>query len=293
MIPEEVLKKVRQIEVTTRDLVNSLFSGEYHTAFKGQGMQFQEVREYQPGDEVRTIDWNVTARMRAPFVKVFTEEREQILMLVVDASGSGNFGTRARMKGELAVELAAILAFSAIKNNDRVGLIIFTDRIEKFVPPEKGRSHVLRVIRELLYFKPQGRGTSISTALEFLNRVTRRKAIVLLVSDFLDTGFDRALKVARRKHDLIALSIVDPREQELPDVGRIALEDAESGEILMVNTSDATFRKAFKSDAQHRGTLLKKKLSSLKVDHIELSTDRPYTVPLMRFFKQRAKVLGR
>lgn len=293
MIPEEVLKKVRQIEVLTRDLVNTIFSGEYHTAFKGQGMEFQEVREYQPGDEVRSIDWNVTARMRAPFVKVFTEEREQILMLVVDASGSGNFGTRSRMKGELAVELAAILAFSAIKNNDRVGLIIFTDRIEKFVPPEKGRSHVLRVIRELLYFKPQGRGTSISTALEFLNKVTRRKAIVLLVSDFLDTGFDRALKVARRKHDLIALSIVDPREQDLPDVGRIELEDAETGEVLMVNTSDVTFRKAFRSDAQHRGALLKKKLSSLKVDHIELSTDRPYTVPLMKFFKQRARMVGR
>jgi uncharacterized protein (DUF58 family) len=292
MIPQEILRKVRQIEVTTRNLVNTVFSGEYHSVFKGKGMEFSEVREYYPGDDIRQIDWNVTARMRAPFVKVFTEEREQVLMLVVDASGSGAFGSGDRMKGEVAVEIAALLAFSAIKNNDRVGLLIFTDRVEKFVPPKKGRGHVLRVLRELLYFKPQSRGTNLTLALEYLLRVTRRRSVVLLVSDFMDTNFEKPLRIANRKHDIIALTIHDIRERAIPPVGIIHLEDAETSELIEIDTRSPRFQAEYDRITRARQRNLSRLLDTLEVDHVDIDTSRSYVKPLVAFFRRRAKMIG-
>ncbi len=289
MIPKEILKKVKRLEITTRGLVNDVFSGEYHSVFKGRGMEFSEVREYQIGDDVRTIDWNVTARMGHPFVKVFEEERELTVMLIVDVSSSGNFGTYERMKGEIAIEICALLAFSAIKNNDKVGLIIFTDEIEKFIPPKKGKSHVLRVLRELLYHKPRGTKTNIGKALEYLNRVTKRRSVVFLVSDFLNTGYEKALQIANRRHDIVAITVTDPREVEFPDVGFIELEDAETGETILVDTSYNDVRNLYSKqsseDVQNRLKLFK----SMSVDHIDIRTDQPYIEPLIRFFRMRAK----
>ncbi len=289
MIPREILKQVRRVEIATRGLVNEIFSGEYHSVFKGRGMNFAEVREYQYGDDIRAIDWNVTARTGAPFVKVFDEERELTVMLVVDVSASGEFGSRTRMKGELAVEICAVLAFSAITNNDKVGLIIFSDRIEKFVPPRKGRRHVLRVLRELLYFKPQGRGTDVAGALEYLARVVRRRAVVFVVSDFLATGYRKALAVAGRRHDTIVIRMSDPREQQLPAVGFVELEDAETGEQVTVNLSDPVFRAAFEQDVAETRTAREREFRKTGVDVIEITTDRPYTDRLMRFFRERAR----
>ncbi|TDI24929.1 MAG: DUF58 domain-containing protein [Acidobacteria bacterium] len=291
MIPREILTQVRRVEITTRGLVNDVFSGEYHSVFKGRGMNFAEVRAYQYGDDIRSIDWNVTARTGTPFVKVFDEERELTLMLVVDVSASGEFGSRSRMKGEVAVEICAVLAFSAITNNDKVGLIIFSDRIEKFVPPRKGRRHVLRVLRELLYFQPAGRGTDIAGALEYLVRVVRRRAVVFVVSDFFATGYQKALAVAGRRHDTIVIRMGDPRERELPAVGYIELEDAETGEQLTVNVSDPAFRDAFNREVTDTRTALEREFRKTGVDVIEISTDRPYADRLMRFFRQRAKRL--
>ena len=289
MIPREILKQVRRVEIATRGLVNEVFSGEYHSVFKGRGMNFAEVRAYQYGDDIRSIDWNVTARAGTPFVKVFDEERELTVMLVVDVSASGEFGSQSRMKGEVAVEICAVLAFSAITNNDKVGLIIFSDRIEKFVPPRKGRRHVLRVLRELLYFRPEGRGTDVAGALEYLARVVRRRAVVFVVSDFIATGYQKALAVAGRRHDTIVIRMGDPRERELPDVGYIELEDAETGEQLTVNLSDAAFREAFERDVTETRTALEREFRKTGVDVVEISTDRPYADRLMRFFRQRAK----
>ncbi|MDH3271360.1 MAG: DUF58 domain-containing protein [Gemmatimonadota bacterium] len=289
MIPSEILKQVRRIEIRTRGLVNEVFSGEYHSVFKGRGMSFAEVREYHYGDDIRSIDWNVTARTGTPFVKVFEEERELTVMLVVDVSASGNFGTRERMKGELAVEICALLAFSAIKNNDKVGLVIFSDRIEKFVPPRKGRRHVLRVLRELLYHEPEGRGTDIRGALEYLTHVQRKRAVSFLVSDFQDQGFDRALAVAGRRHDLVAIRLGDEREQELPRLGYLELEDPETGEQVVVNTSDADFRTAFADRVREQRADLDRVLRRSKVDVVDLVTGRPYVRPLMRFFEERAR----
>ena len=289
MIPREILKQVRRVEIATRGLVNEVFSGEYHSVFKGRGMNFAEVRAYQYGDDIRSIDWNVTARAGTPFVKVFDEERELTVMLVVDVSASGEFGSRSRMKGEVAVEICAVLAFSAITNNDKVGLIIFSDRIEKFVPPRKGRRHVLRVLRELLYFRPKGRGTDVAGALEYLARVVRRRAVVFVVSDFIATGYQKALAVAGRRHDTIVIRMGDPRERELPAVGYIELEDAETGEQLTVNVSDAAFREAFERDVTETRTALERAFRKTGVDVVEISTDRPYADRLMRFFRQRAK----
>jgi uncharacterized protein (DUF58 family) len=291
VIPQEILRRVRQIEITTRNLVNTIFSGEYHSVFKGKGMEFSEVREYQYGDDIRQIDWNVTARMRTPFVKVFTEEREQILMLVVDASRSGEFGSGSRMKGEVAVEIAALLAFSAIKNNDRVGLLIFTDQVEKFIPPKKGKTHVLRVLRELLYFRPQGSGTDLKQALDYLNRVTRRRSVVLLVSDFLAGGYDRALRVTNRKHDVIALTIHDPRERSVPAIGLAALEDAETGERILVDTSSDRFQREYERLTRARQKQLTRLLDSLEVDHVDIDTSAGYVKPLVQFFRSRERVL--
>ena len=289
MIPREILKQVRRVEIATRGLVNDVFSGEYHSVFKGRGMNFAEVRAYQYGDDIRSIDWNVTARTGTPFVKVFDEERELTLMLVVDVSASGEFGSRARMKGEVAVEICAVLAFSAITNNDKVGLIIFSDRIEKFVPPRKGRRHVLRVLRELLYFRPEGRGTDVAGALQYLARVVPRRAVVFVVSDFFDTGYQKALAVAGRRHDTIVIRMGDPRERELPAVGYIEMEDAETGEQLTVNVSDSAFREAFDRDVTETRTALEREFRKTGIDVIEISTDRPYADRLMRFFRQRAK----
>ncbi len=289
MIPREILKKVRRIEISTRGLVNEVLSGEYHSVFKGRGMNFAEVREYQYGDDIRSIDWNVTARTGAPFVKVFEEERELTVMLVVDVSASGDFGTRERMKGEVAVEICALLAFSAIKNNDKVGLIIFSDQVEKFVPPRKGKRHVLRVLRELLYHRPEGRGTNIRAALDYLNHVQRKKAVTFLVSDFRDSGFEKALAVAGRRHDLIAVRVGDRRECELPSLGLLELEDPETGERVVVNTSDARFRAAFTERSLASRGELDRTLRRGKVDVIDIETGEPYVRPLMRFFKDRMR----
>jgi uncharacterized protein (DUF58 family) len=289
VIPREILKKVRRIEISTRGLVNEVFSGEYHSVFKGQGMTFAEVREYQFGDDIRSIDWNVTARTGTPFVKVFEEERELTVMLLVDVSASGNFGSRERFKGEVAVELSAVLAFSAIKNNDKIGLILFSEGIEKFVPPRKGRRHVLRVLRELLYHRPEGRGTDIGGALEYLSRVLRRRAVVFLVSDFMGRGFSHPLSVAGKRHDLIAVRMSDPREAEVPAMGRVELEDPETGERLVVNTSDRTFRDAFREDFHKARRETDRLFRRSQVDVIDVGTGQPYVDPLMRFFRQRMR----
>ena len=287
MIPREILKKVRRVEIRTRGLVNEVFSGEYHSVFKGRGMNFSEVREYQYGDDIRSIDWNVTARTGHPFVKVFEEERELTVMLVVDVSASGDFGTRERMKGEVAVEICALLAFSAIKNNDKVGLIIFSDRIEKFVPPRKGRPHVLRVLRGLFYHQPEGRGTDIRGALEYLTHVIKRRAVVFLVSDFKAPPFEKPLSVAGRRHDLIAVRLGDDRETSLPPLGYIEFEDAETGELHTVNTTDPRFRAQFTERAARVQVELERTFRHSRVDVIDIQTGQPYVQPLMRFFKER------
>ena len=289
MIPKEILKKVKRIEIQTRGLVNDVFSGEYHSVFKGRGMDFAEVREYQIGDDVRTIDWNVTARMGHPYVKIFEEERELTVMLVVDVSSSGEFGTVNRMKGEIAAEICALLAFSAIKNNDKVGLIIFSDEVEKFVAAKKGKSHVLRVVREILYHKPKGKQTNISTALEFLSRVTRRRAVVFLISDFISEDYEKALQIANKRHDIVAITVTDPREVELPNVGFIELEDAETGETFLLDTSSADLRNDFSTQTGEKNKEREKLFRSMNVDHIDIMTNSSYIEPLIRFFRMRAK----
>ncbi|NLP10530.1 DUF58 domain-containing protein [bacterium] len=289
MIPKEILKKVKRIEIQTRGVVNDVFSGEYHSVFKGRGMEFSEVRDYQLGDDVRTIDWNVTARMGRPFVKIFEEERELTVILLVDVSSSGEFGTVQQMKGEIAAEICALLAFSAIKNNDKVGLVIFTDEVEKFVAPKKGKSHVLRVVREILYHRPKGRGTDIGKALQFLSHITHRRAVVFLVSDFINTDYEKALQIANRRHDIIAISITDPRERELPDVGFIELEDAETGETYLLDTTDPAVRRDIAVRSKENALAREKLFRSIQVDHIDISTQQSYIEPLIRFFRMRAK----
>ncbi|HNS72808.1 MAG TPA: DUF58 domain-containing protein [bacterium] len=289
MIPKEILKKVKRIEIQTRGLVNDVFSGEYHSVFKGRGMEFSEVREYLPGDDIRTIDWNVTARMGHPFVKIFEEERELTVMLVVDVSSSSAFGTVSQMKSEIAAEICALLAFSAIKNNDKVGLIIFSEGIEKFVAPKKGKSHVLRVIREVLFHQPQGSRTDIGQALEYLSKVSRRRSVVFLISDFLSSGYEKALQIANKRHDIVAISLTDPRELELPDVGFIELEDAETGETWLLDTADEGTRRAFSKRAQQGRGGRQKLFRSMNVDQVEINTRASYVEPLIRFFKMRAK----
>jgi len=269
--------------------VNDVFSGEYHSVFKGRGMEFAEVREYQIGDDVRTIDWNVTARMGHPYVKVFDEERELTVILIVDVSSSGEFGSVERMKGEIAAEICALLAFSAIKNNDKVGLIIFFVYVEKFVPPKKGKSHVLRVIWEILYHEPKGKETNITAALEFLSRIANRRSVVFLVSDFISSGYEKALQIANKRHDLIAITITDPREMDLPDVGFIELEDAETGETFLVDTSNADLRKDFSMRSLENKLNREKLFRAMNVDHIDIMTNKSYIEPLIRFFRMRAK----
>lgn len=289
MISKDLLKKIQQIEIHTRRLVNESFVGEYHSVFKGRGMEFDEVREYQPGDEIRTIDWNVTARMGRPFIKRYVEERELTVMLLVDVSASGNFGSIKQLKNEVAIDICALLAFSAIKNNDKVGMIMFTDKIEKFIPPKKGTRHVLRVIRELLCTKPTGKGTNISVALEYMNKISSRRAISFVVSDFIANDYAHALRIANKKHDVIAITLVDPREQELPKVGFIELKDAESGEILLVDTANLQARKEFSALNARQREERSKLFRSMGVDEIVINTGRHYVEPVVRFFRIREK----
>lgn len=286
---KEIFKKVRRIEITTKKVVNEVMAGEYHSVFKGRGMEFSEVREYCFGDDVRTIDWNVTARTGRPHVKVFAEERELTVILMVDASSSLAFGTRDKTKGELAAELSALLAFSAIENHDRVGLIIFTDRIERSLPPKKGRRHVLRVIREILSFRPETTRTDLALALEYLSRVQRRRAVVFLLSDFIAPDYTRALRIANRRHDLIAFTLSDPREQELPPIGLVELEDAETGEHLLIDTYDAATRERFAEQFGRQAAERRKNFRSMDLDNLHLGTVESYEQPLLRFFRERAR----
>ena len=291
MIPAEIMQQIRRIQIRTNRMVNEILAGQYESVFKGQGMEFKEVREYVPGDDVRSIDWNVTARTGHPQVKVLAEERELTVMLVVDASGSGRFGSVSRFKNELAAELCAVLAFSAIKNNDKVGLIIFTDKVELYVPPSKGSKHVLRVIREVLYYTPDGVKTNIPEALHYLNNVIRRKAVVFLVSDFMADDYEAALRIANRKHDVIAAVVSDPREMELPNVGLVAIRDAETGREMLINTSDAKVRAAYLHDAQKREATREQIFRRTRVDTIAVRTDTSYVNELYRFFRMREKRL--
>jgi len=287
--PKEILKKIRRIELRTRRLVNTSFAGQYHSVFKGRGMNFEEVREYTPGDEIRSIDWNVTARMNAPFVKKYTEERELTVMLLVDVSASGNFGSVELSKRELAAEVAAILAFSAIYNNDKVGLILFSDTVELFIPPKKGRLHTLRLIREMLYFEPKGRGTNLAAALDYLNKVVSRRAVIFVVSDFIAPDYTKALTVAGRRHDVVALPVIDPGEEQLPDVGLITFEDAETGEQIEINTSSRALRNAFAAEEAARRKALEKLFGTRGIDVVPLATDKDYLLPLRAFFEQRER----
>ncbi len=284
---------MKLIELRTRGLVNTLFSGEYQSVFKGHGQEFAEVREYAPGDEYRTIDWNVSARMGHPYVKKYTEERELTVLFAVDLSGSEQFGTRGRFKAEVAAEIAAVIAMAAIKNNDRVGLLTFTDRIEEFVPPKKGRRHALRLIRDLLAFQPSGRGTDISTALDYVGRILRQRAIIFLVSDFLDTGFEKPLKLIRRRHDLVAITVSDPRERVLPDVGFLELIDAESDRRVVLDSGNRYVREQFEHLAGEDDLRLRQLFRRLSVDQIDIQTDRSYVPPLIEFFRARERKLAR
>lgn len=287
MISKEILKKVRSLEIQTKGLVNNVFGGEYQSAFKGRGMEFSEVRAYTYGDDVRQIDWNVTARNGEPYIKIFEEEREQILMLCVDISPSGFFGTLSQTKMELAIEICAVLAFSAIKNGDKVGLVLFSDHIEKVVPPKKGRTHVLRLIRELYTAEPGGQKTDISGALSYVNRLLDRRAILVFASDFQDQNYDKQLKITSRKHDLVSIIISDEHEEELPDLGVIPFHDAETGEEVLVDTSSERVRKAYKTRKLKQKSALKENFLRSKIDAIEVYTNRSYVRPLINFFHRR------
>jgi uncharacterized protein (DUF58 family) len=287
METSELLKKVRKIEIKTRGLSSQIFSGEYSTAFKGRGMAFSEVREYQPGDEIRTIDWNVTARFNHPYVKVFEEEREITVMLLVDISASESFGTTGQLKQELITEICAVLAFSAIQNNDKIGVIFFTDKVEKYIPPTNGKKHILRIIRELLEFKPEKRTTNITEALRFFSNIVKKRSVAFIISDFIDENYEDAIKVANRKHDLVALRIFDKAEYEIPSMGLILWVDAETGEERWVNTSSAEFQRNFKVAGLRRDDELKSIFRRSGVDFATIGTHESYVKPLMNLFKRR------
>lgn len=284
---KELLKKVRKIEIKTRGLSNHLFSGEYHSAFKGRGMAFNEVREYQPGDEIRTIDWNVTARFNHPYVKVFEEERELTVMILIDVSGSENFGTIIQQKQDVATELCAVLAFSAIQNNDKVGVIFFSDKIEKFIPPKKGRSHILMIIRELIDFTPENKGTNVAEALRYFTSAIKKRSTAFIISDFISNPFDDQLKIANKKHDIIALKLYDRHEEEFPNLGLIPVLDEETGELQWINTADKEVRNAYKKAALERNGRLKETFSKSGVDFTSIGTHESYVKPLMTLFKKR------
>ena len=293
MIPKELIKKIRYIQIYTSKAVNDILAGEYHSVFKGQGMEFDEVRAYQPGDDIRTIDWNVTARTGHPYVKRYVEEREITVFFLVDLSASGSFGSRNKLKNEIAAEFCALLAFSAIKNNDKVGLIVFTDNIELFIPPAKGTSHVLRLIRELLYFetgkKQQGTGTDIALALDYLGRVLHKRGVVFLVSDFLDHDFEKPLGVLARRHDLIGVTVSDPRDYALPDVGLLEIQDAETDASVLIDTSSKEVRDKYSQLAREKSEQLQNLFKSTGVDHVQLFTDRDYVLDLVKFFRKRMR----
>ncbi len=300
-LTKDILKKVRQIEVQTSRLVNDSLAGSYHSVFKGRGMNFDEVREYVPGDDIRSIDWNVTARTGIPHIKKFTEERELTIMLMIDISGSGEFGSTTGSKREMMAELGSILAFSAVRNNDKVGLVLFSDFIELYIPPQKGRTHILRVIREILFFQPQRKETDLKIPLDFVNRVCKRKSVAFLISDFCLPGdFDESLnelqpklQISNRRHDLITMIITDPREQELPDVGWLTLEDGESGDQVELNTSDPAIRRGYAELAVQRQKSLQRAIRSSGVDLLDLSTGKPYLPPLLAFFGARKRRMRR
>lgn len=289
MLTKELLKQVRQIEIRTKGLVNQVFSGEYHSVFKGRGMEFSEVREYQFGDDIRNIDWNVTARFGHPYIKVFEEERELTVMLIVDLSGSLMFGSVSKTKQRIAAELSAILAFSALKNNDKVGLILFTDKIEKFVPPRKGRKHVLRIIREVLSFEPEGKTTNIKGALEFMNNAIKKKSIAFLISDFMDDGYEKILRIVGRKHDLIGIVLDDRREKEFPNVGLVKLVDAETGSERWIDTGSNKVRSQMAADQKDREKVRNSVFIKSGLDRIEVTTGSNYIQPLVQFFRRREK----
>jgi len=288
METSELLKKVRKIEIKSRGLSNQIFSGEYHSAFKGRGMAFSEVREYTPGDDVRTIDWNVTARFNSPFVKVFEEDRELSVVLLVDISASGAFGTSNQFKQDVITEICAVIAFSASQNNDKIGIIFFTDKIEKFIPPKKGKTHILRIIRELIEFKPENKKTNIELALKYLTNVIKKKSIVFLISDFLSNNdYKDAIKIANKKHDLVALRIIDKTEMDIPQVGLMKLKDNESGNILWIDTNDKLFRKQFATNKINFESNLKEIFNRAGIDSANINTHESYIKPLMNLFKKR------
>lgn len=287
METKELLKKVRKIEIKTRRLSNHIFSGEYHSHFKGRGMTFSEVRRYQLGDDIRDIDWNVTAKLNEPHIKIFEEERELTMMLLVDVSKSESFGTRIQQKRDLITELCAVLSFSAIQNNDKVGVVFFTDQIELFIPPKKGKSHILRIIRELIEFKPKGTGTNISEAFKFLSSVIKKRSIVFTLSDFQDEAYDKNLKIASSKHDLTAIRIIDPAEEQLPDIGLVQLQNPETGTIGWVDTSSSIVRATYEKDYQNFVANFKSYCTHSGTDYLDLRVDRSYTKQLLEFFKRR------
>ncbi len=289
MLTKELLKQVRQIEIRTKGLVNHVFSGEYHSVFKGRGMEFSEVREYQFGDDIRNIDWNVTARFGHPYIKIFEEERELTVILMVDLSGSLIFGSIDKTKQQIAAELSAVLAFSALKNNDKVGLILFTDKIEKFVPPRKGRKHVLRIIREVLSFAPEGKSTNMKSALEYMNNAIKKRSIVFLLSDFMDAGYDKILRIVGRRHDLIGVVLNDKREDEIPEMGLVKFVDAETGSERWIDTSDKKTRSRFKEVREQNIANRKSLFLSSRLDSIEIQTGQNYLKPLVQFFKMRER----
>ncbi|MCD6497454.1 MAG: DUF58 domain-containing protein [Deltaproteobacteria bacterium] len=292
MIPRELIRKVRRIEIRTNRLVNEMLAGQYQSVFKGRGMAFEEVRQYFPGDDIRLIDWNVSARMNDAYVKLFVEEREMTVMLLVDMSASGDFGSAEQVKRELAAEMAALLAFSAIKNNDRVGLIIFTDRVEKFVPPKKGAKHVLRVITEILNFRPEHKGTDLNAALEFLGYVSRRRSVAFLFSDFLASDYEHSLKVAHKRHDLVPVVITDPVEERVPDVGVLMVEDLETGRVMAFDTSAravGAYRRRVAQIREWREAMFRRR----KIDFINVRTDKPYVQALVQFFRMRERRMRR
>ena len=291
MIDSDLLKKVRKIEIKTKGLSKHLFSGEYHSAFKGRGMAFSEVREYQFGDDIRNIDWNVTARLNHPYVKVFEEERELTVMLLVDVSGSNRFGTRVQFKEELLAEIAAILAFSAIQNNDKVGVIFFSDKIEKFISPKKGSTHILRIIRELIDFKPDNTKTDLTEALRYLTNVIKKKSTAFILSDFYDTGYEDALKIASKKHDIVSIRITDDREKELPDLGMVKIYDPETQQTLWVDTSSEEVRNNFADAYNQHSNYVSEVFRKYGIDNVEISTGQDYVKQLMRLFKQRERKL--
>ncbi len=287
MTTNEILKNVRKIEIKTRGVVNQIFSGEYHSVFKGRGMDFSEVREYQYGDDIRTIDWNVSARYNRPYIKIYEEERELTVMLIVDFSRSGNFGTVEKFKNEIATELCAVLAFSAMKNNDKVGMIAFTDHVEKFIPPKKGHSHVLRIIREVLAFEPTGKGTNIAGALEYLTHAIKKRSIAFVISDFFDDGYEKPLRIASRKHDVIALQLSDPKEQQMPKMGLVKFRDAETGDARWLDTNSATVREMFAQYFQQLREKQKQLFVKTRVDAVPVRIDQSYITPLVNFFRMR------